>query len=204
MNIELLDEKRVLIDLCVEDMQLLSLEYKNLSMQSADNRKVINNLVRIAKIKTGFHTEETATVFVEAMPYEGGCFILITLKEEEDYRNKNKKYRVVRKLYKRMFIFDDCEAMLSAIEKIYPHHAKFCKSTLAFCDNIYYLLVSTKNNVNTTEEVILSEFSKGKILSNIEIAHILEHSQIICENNTIEKIGNALCSVDMQSALPRY
>ena len=87
MNIELLDEKRVLIDLCVEDMQLLSLEYKNLSMKSASNRKIINNLVRIAKIKTGFHTEEGATVFVEAMPYEGGCFILITLKEELDKYN---------------------------------------------------------------------------------------------------------------------
>lgn len=199
MNIELLDEKRVLIDLCVEDMQLLSLEYKNLSMQSADSRKVINNLVRIAKVKTGFHTEESATVFVEAMPYEGGCFILITLKE--DY--KNKKYKILRKKYKRMFIFDDCEDMLSAVEKIYPYHAKMCSSTLAFCNNIYYLLISTKNNINTTEEVILSEFSNGKVLSNIEITHILEHSQIICKNNAIEKIGSALCNVDMQSVPPK-
>lgn len=200
MNIELLDEKRVLIDLCVEDMQLLSLEYKNLSMQSLSNRKVINNLVRIAKIKTGFHTEESTTVLVEAMPYEGGCFILITLKE--NYSSKNKKYRVVRKMYRRMFIFDDCESMLSAVEKIYPYHTKVSKSTLVVCDKKYYLIISTQNNVNTTEEVILSEFSKRKAVGNIEIALILEHSQIICENNAIEKIGKALCNVDMQNAQP--
>ena len=197
MNIELLDEKRVLIDLCVEDMQLLSLEYKNLSMKSASNRKIINNLVRIAKVKTGFHTEEGATVFVEAMPYEGGCFILITLKEESD--NKNKRYRVVRKKYRRMFIFDDCESMLSAIEKIYPNHTNSYKSILAIKDNIYYLLILANNKMNITEEIIFSEFSKAKVRGNIEIAHILEHSYIISENNAIEKIGSALCKKSMQS-----
>lgn len=197
MNIELLDEKRVLIDLCVEDMQLLALEYKNLSMRSASNRKVINNLVRIAKVKTGFCTEEGATVFVEAMPYDGGCFILITLKES--YSGKHKKYRVVRKMYKRMFIFDDCESMLSAVEKIYPYHTKLCRSTLAERDNKYYLLISTQNKVNTNEEVILSEFAKRKVVGNIEIALILEHSQIICENTAIEKIGKALSSASVEN-----
>lgn len=197
MNIELLDEKRVLIDLCVEDMQLLSLEYKNLSMKSASNRKIINNLVRIAKIKTGFHTEEGATVFVEAMPYEGGCFILITLKEES--KSKNKKYRVIRKKYKRMFIFDDCESMLCAVEKIYPNHTNSYKSTLAIKDNIYYLLILANNKMNIKEEIIFSEFSKATIRGNIQIAHILEHSKIISENNAIEKIGSALCKKSMQS-----
>ena len=154
MNIELLDEKRVLIDLCVEDMQLLSLEYKNFSMESANNRRVINNLVRIAKVKTGFCTEKNTPVFVEAMPYEGGCFILITLKDNG--KERSKKYRVVRKLYRRMFIFENCEAMLSAVEKLYPQYSKLYKSTLIIYDNTYCLLISTKNNMNTTEEVILS------------------------------------------------
>lgn len=199
MNIELLDEKRVLIDLCVEDMQLLSLEYKTLSMQSANNRKIINNLVRIAKIKTGFCIEENATVFVETMPYNGGCFILITLNS-----NKSKRYRVVRKRYRKMFLFDDCETMLSAIEKIYPKHTKCCESTLAVKDNIYYLLISSKNKLNNHKEVILSEFSRARVKSSIEIAHILEHSKIIAENNAIEKIGSALCKNNMQSAPPEY
>ncbi len=193
MNIELLDEKRVLIDLCVEDMQLLSLEYKNLSMQSTVNRKIINNLVRIAKIKTGFQTNESTTVFVEAMPYQGGCFILITLKESS--RVKGKKYKVVRKLHKKVFIFNSCEEMLSAIEKLYPYKEHISKSTLAFKDNIYYLLVTTPNKAITIAEIILSEFSTSRISGGIQIAHILEHSNIIAENNAIEKIGSALCKV---------
>lgn len=202
MNIELLDEKRVLIDLCVEDMQLLSLEYKNLSMKSASNRRIINNLVRIAKIKTGFHTEEGATVFVEAMPYEGGCFILITLKEES--KSKNKRYRVIRKKYRKMFIFDNCESMLCAIEKIYPNHTtNSYKSTLAIKDNIYYLLILSNNKMNIKEEIIFSEFSKAIVRANIEIAHILEHSKIISENNAIEKIGSALCKNVTQSVPPK-
>lgn len=193
MNIELLDEKRVLIDLCVEDMQLLSLEYKNLSMQSPVNRKVINNLVRIAKIKTGFQTTQSSTVFVEAMPYQGGCFILITLKDGS--KAQSKKYKVIRKLHKRVFIFKSCEEMLSAVEKLYPYKDEISKSTLSFKNNIYYLLVSIPNNAITMAEIILSEFSTGGISGGIQIAHILEHSSIIAENNAIEKIGSALCKV---------
>ncbi|MEE0061322.1 MAG: adaptor protein MecA [Acutalibacteraceae bacterium] len=193
MNIELLDEKRVLIDLCVDDMQLLSLEYKNLSMQSPVNRKIINNLVRIAKLKTGFQTSKSSTVFVEAMPYQGGCFILITLKDSS--KANGKKYRVIRKLHKRVFMFNRCEEMLSAVEKLYPYKEQIVKSTLAFKDNIYYLLVHTPNNAITIAEIILSEFSSGGISGGIKIAHILEHSNIIAENNAIEKIGSALCKV---------
>ncbi len=193
MNIELLDEKRVLIDLCVEDMQLLSLEYKNLSMQSPVNRKIINNLVRIAKIKTGFQTTQSSTIFVEAMPYQGGCFILITL--EEKGKNKSKRYKVVRKLHKRVFLFNSCEEMLSAVEKLYPYKEQIEKSTLAVKDNMYYLLVTTPNKLITVAEIILSEFSVSGASGGIVIAHILEHSNIIAKNNAIEKIGSALCKV---------
>lgn len=170
-------------------------------MKSASNRRIINNLVRIAKIKTGFHTEEGATVFVEAMPYEGGCFILITLKEES--KSKNKRYRVIRKKYRKMFIFDNCESMLCAIEKIYPNHTNSYKSTLAIKDNIYYLLILSNNKMNIKEEIIFSEFSKAIVRANIEIAHILEHSKIISENNAIEKIGSALCKNVTQSVPPK-
>lgn len=193
MNIELLDEKRVLIDLCVEDMQLLSLEYKNFSMQSEVNRKIINNLVRIAKIKTGFQTNKSTTVFVEAMPYQGGCFILITLKEGS--KAKGKKYKVIRKLHKRVFMFNSCEEMLCAVEKLYPYKEQIIKSTIAVKNNIYYLLVTTPNKSITMAEIILSEFSNGGISGGIQIAHILEHGNIIAENNAIEKIGSALCKV---------
>ncbi|MEE0264609.1 MAG: adaptor protein MecA [Acutalibacteraceae bacterium] len=193
MNIELLDEKRVLIDLCVDDMQLLSLEYKNLSMQSPVNRRIINNLVRIAKIKTGFKTTQSSTVVVEAMPYQGGCFILITLKE--DSKVKGRKYKVIRRLHKRVFMFNSCEEMLSAVEKLYPYKEQISKSTLAVKDNIYYLLVSIPDNTITIAEIILSEFSSSGISGGIQIAHILEYGNIIAENNAIEKIGSALCKV---------
>jgi len=57
MNIEKLDEKRVLFDLCLEDMKLLSIEYNSLNAKSSYNRKIINSLIDIAKIKTGtLHT----------------------------------------------------------------------------------------------------------------------------------------------------
>lgn len=189
MNIELLDEKRVLIDLCVEDMQMLSLEYKALSMQSPNNRKIIKNLVQIAKIKTGFHTDEGSVVFVEAMPYDGGCFILITLKENE---LKGKRFRVLKKPYKKIFCFDSCENMLCAIEKLYLNNLKNYKSILIFYKDSYYLLISSKNNVKSAVNIVVSEFSNHSSSNIIYITHIIEHGKVLSENNAIETIGKAM------------
>lgn len=189
MNIELLDEKRVLIDLCVEDMQMLSLEYKALSMQSPNNRKVIKNLVQIAKIKTGFQTDEGSVVFVEAMPYDGGCFILITLKENEI---KGRRFRVLKKPYKKIFRFDNCENMLCAIEKLYLNNFKSYKSILMFYKDSYYLLIYSKNNVKSSVNTIANEFSDHSSSNIIYISHIIEHGKVLSENNTIEIIGKAM------------
>lgn len=189
MNIELLDEKRVLIDLCVEDMQMLSLEYKALSMQSPNNRKVIKNLVQIAKIKTGFHTDESSIVFVEAMPYDGGCFILITLKENE---LKGRRFRVLKKSYKKIFCFNSCENMLSAIEKLYLNSVKNYRSILIFYKDSYYLLISSKHNVKSVINIIASEFSNHSSSNAIYISHIMEHGNILAENNAVEELGKAI------------
>lgn len=189
MNIELLDEKRVLIDLCVEDMQMLSLEYKALNMQSPNNRKVIKNLVQIAKIKTGFQTDEGSVVFVEAMPYDGGCFILITLKGNEI---KGRKFRVLKRPYIKIFRFDSCENMLCAIEKLYLNNFKNYKSILIFYKDSYYLLIYSKNNVKSAVNIIANEFSNHSSSNIIYIAHIIEHGKVLSENNAIETIGKAM------------
>lgn len=67
-------------------MKLLSIEYNSLNAKSPYNRKIINSLIDIAKIKTGTLHTRYSGIFVEAMPYDGGCFILITLN-----KNKNRK-----------------------------------------------------------------------------------------------------------------
>ena len=191
MNIELLDEKRVLIDLCVEDMQLLSLEYKTLSMQSPNNRKIIKSLVKIAKVKTGLQPDENSAVYVEAMPYDGGCFILITLKATS---KEQKKFRIVRKPFRKMFRFDNCENMLCAIEKLYLNKYRSYKSTLICKDDEYYLLISSPKPVEASVNIITNEYAISKYTHTTKIAHITENGKILAERNAVEKIGRAICT----------
>lgn len=191
MNIELLDEKRVLIDLCVEDMQLLSLEYKTLSMQSPNSRKIIKSLVKIAKVKTGFQPGDNSVVYVEAMPYDGGCFILITLKATN---KEQKKFRIVRKPFRKMFCFDSCENMLCAVEKLYINGCESYKSTLIYKDDEYYLLISSPKPVENSINIITNEYAVSKYTNTIKIAHITEYGKVIAEKNAVEKIGRAMCN----------
>ena len=190
MNIELLDEKRVLIDLCLEDMQLLSIEYNRLDTKSSYNRKIINSLISIAKIKTGFHNSGRSSVYVEAMPYDGGCFILITLNEKN---KKKRKYKVMKKLFRSMFVFDSCEDMLCAIEKLHNIENLSYKSSLIYYKNNYFLLLSSQKPIKTDVVFTVNEYSNRRFSNKIQMSHILEHGKIIAFDNAVEKIGVALC-----------
>lgn len=191
MNIEKLDEKRVLFDLCLEDMKLLSIEYNSLNAKSPYNRKIINSLIDIAKIKTGTLHTRYSGIFVEAMPYDGGCFILITLNKN---KNRKKKYKVVKKEFRCVFSFDSCENMLCAIEKLHKaKHRSSCISKLIYCNDCYHLLLSSLRPINTGMSHIISEYSRKRSTNKIFISYILEHGKTLEKNNAIEKIGTALC-----------
>lgn len=191
MNIEKLDEKRVLFDLCLEDMKLLSIEYNSLNAKSSYNRKIINSLIDIAKIKTGTLHTRYSGIFVEAMPYDGGCFILITINKN---KSRKRKYKVVKKEFRCVFSFDSCESMLCAIEKLHKTKPRSsCISKLIYCSGCYHLLLSSLRPVSTAMSHIISEYSGKRSTDKIFISYILEHGKTLEENNAIEKIGTALC-----------
>ena len=171
MNIEKLDEKRVLFDLCLEDMKLLSIEYNSLNAKSSYNRN--------------------SGIFVEAMPYDGGCFILITINKN---KSRKRKYKVVKKEFRCVFSFDNCESMLCAIEKLHRTKPRSgCISKLIYCSGCYHLLLSSLRPVSTAMSHIISEYSGKRNTNKILISYILEHGKTLEENNAIEKIGTALC-----------
>lgn len=190
MNIELIDEKRVLIDLCLEDMQLLSIEYNSLDTKSSYNRKIINSLISIAKIKTGFRYPGKSSVYVEAMPYDGGCFILITLNEK---KQKRRKYKIMKKWFRSMFIFECCEDMLCAIERLYNIKQSSYNSSLIYYKKNYCLLLMSQKPIKADVILTVNEYSSKRCSSKIQMSHILEHGTTIACNNAVEKIGVALC-----------
>src|SRR5574344_1355283 len=92
MTIQQLDDTRVIIVLCKEDMETLSLKYSTLSFKDAHSRTVIKQLVSVAGHRAGF-TLSNHSVAIEALPYNTGCLLVVTLLPKS--RNP-KRYRIKR------------------------------------------------------------------------------------------------------------
>lgn len=190
MNIELIDTNKVLFDLCQEDMQLLSIEYTTLNLKSQESIYIIRKLIKIASNQIGFSAPNHSTAFVEAMPYDGGCFILITL-NKENFRGK--KFRIIKRTFSRAFIFSSCENMLCAIEKLREMDTSNYLSTMVFHNNFYYLIITSSKKIRPSIYAVLTEYSQSNFIKPTEIAHILEFGNVIISNNAIEKVGGAMC-----------
>ena len=54
MNIELIDEHRVLIDLCSDDMERLEIKYNTFRADNEEGRAALSRLIYIARQQTGF------------------------------------------------------------------------------------------------------------------------------------------------------
>lgn len=188
MNIELLDNKRVLIDLCTEDMNILSLKPHPYNLCSNINKNILKSLIRIAQKKIGLSTDDIEQVYIETMPYNGGCFILITVNKHPVLE----KYKVLYKPYKAMFLFSNSENMLGAIEQLYRIFENNYFSTLIVYNQKYYLLIYTKENLSTANTVILNEYCCNYTCCRDSINYIKEQGKIICPKNAVKKIGSAL------------
>ena len=90
VTIEQLDGERVLILLGSSDMKDFALEYDTLSFSDSHSRKILSRLLTLACLKTGLSCADKK-MLVEAVPQDGGCVILLTLKP------KRRLYRVKRR-----------------------------------------------------------------------------------------------------------
>ncbi len=187
MNIELIDENKVLIDLCDDDMQRLCIEYATL--QERKNITVIKTLIEIAKIKTGLITNAHTKIIVDTMPYDGGCFILVTLKQPNFLSGK--KFRIIKKSFERIFVFDSTDDMIRATEKLCRCHCRHYKSSLFLYQGNYCLLIEAVAGMEKSSVHLLGEYACQSYANSVKIAHIKEHATTVITQNAVETIGKA-------------
>ena len=89
MNIEQIDDSRVLITLCDEDMKSYSVSFDTMSLSDEHTKKVLKQLMYYASDKTGISFEKKH-ILIEALKYEHGCILLFTVSE----KGKRKIYKI--------------------------------------------------------------------------------------------------------------
>ena len=191
MNIELIDEHRVLIDLCSDDMERLEIKYNTFRADNEEGRAALSRLIYIARQQTGFKITSRPVFLIEAIPYSGGCFILITIKEK---RFGGKKFRVLQKNhFRKIFSFESCEDILSALEKLYACRPIKYSSSIILYNGTYFLLITNGTKISAYIRVTAEEYALNSTSDRIIIAHITEHGKYVAKDNAVETAGAALC-----------
>ena len=162
MTIEQIDSGKVLIMLKNSDMKDFSLEYGTMGFDDPHSRRILSRLLSLACSKTGLNARNKKMV-VEALPHKSGCLILLTLKEK-----KRRVYRIKRSDKLFCCVFDDAEALLSALDNA----EGLPESELLLYEGGYYLLAPEK--LSSRLAFILGEFSETYYCSKIRAAKLRE------------------------------
>lgn len=194
MTIEQIDEKRIIIALCKKDMEVLSLEYETMGFKDPYSRRILKNLLSLAGKRTGMAVHNH-TLMVEALPYDKGCIIMVTLVND---KTKRKRYRIKNsdKILKNkniMYVFENSENFLTSAMHLYKCGTLLMGSKAFELDKKYYLIVKSKE-CPLKSLTILREYACKEIKSKLKIAYVKEHGNTVADSHAILRIGSAMCN----------
>ena len=184
MTIDRIAFNKVLVTLCSKEMEDFSLDFDKLSLNDYHSRKILMRILHLACFKSGIEINNK-NILMEALPYFGGCSILLTVTEKAG----RKTYRIKRNK-SICFRLGDSKNFLDTIEVLYHQNVCCNKNSVYIYNNEYYLIFDY-TNIPKKLRIVLSEYAMY-FSSNIEAARIKEYGKLICEKNAIERIGKWL------------
>ena len=186
MNIEQIDTSKILISLCDRDMENYNVTYESLGMRDIRSRGFIKELLHFAEDKTGVPLSGKR-LLIEAMKYEHGCLLLVTVGRP----SYGRRYRIKCRSGTYTFRFDSAEDLLSCIEQLCLSCSRLPPSSVT-TDSEHYWLILHSAMPDKIYMNIIREFSSFFIRSNVYAVSLLEHTRLISDGNAIHQIGMSL------------
>ncbi len=185
MDIEQLSKERLLITLSSEDMADFKVSFDSLSMENLQERKVLLRLLQLAERKSGVSYKDK-TVLVEALPFVGGCALLVTLSSKEKER---KTYRVKRYEKFPAVKFLNAENMLSAAESL---KGKMIHRNSLWLSNGEYYLIMDYPVISREITMLLSQYGRILNLTSVALSRIKERGKALCKDDAMRLIGEKM------------
>lgn len=181
MTVDKINHNRILITLCDEDMRDFALDYATLSLNDFHSRKILMRILNLACFKTGIEVQNK-NIFVEAMPLDKGCVLLLTV---SDSRRHSYKIKGTQKSV--CYCLGDSKNFLDTMERLYRQNV-CCNKNSAYLYNGDYYLVFDYPSVPKKIKLILGEYGV-RCGGNIFAAKLRESGREICRINAIAQIG---------------
>lgn len=190
MIIERVDETRLMIVLAREDMIEYDLSFSTLDWRDFHSRKVIKQLLALAREKTGFITQGKR-MMIEAAPGGDGCLILVTLLHSGRSKGRN-VYKIKQSCGVLVYEFSTAEDLMCAMERLYRLRRYPESASLLLQGEKYRLVLSVRGGLPPPAEALLSEYGKLIGKTRAAAAAALEHGQLLSQGNLIHEIGRSL------------
>lgn len=188
MNIEQIDNSRILISVCDSEIaERYNTDYDRLGTDREEVRNILSNILEQAETRTGLSLSDKS-LNVEIRKYDHGCIILITIQKPVI----SKKYTFRERSDTYTFFFNDFETLLLCAKRIYslPYDTK--GSMILYSSGCYCLIMQRMFKKSFVYEVIndyCTHCARGKFFA----AAIREHSKTVCCRNAIKKMTETFC-----------
>lgn len=187
MFIEQLDSTRLLITLEQDDLKTFELEPYSISLENEEVKSLLKQLLTLAAIKAGIAIKDKV-LSIETLPYDSGCFLLVTIKPKE----KRKTYRIKTEQTDALIKFNNTTDMLSTIKKLYDIADTSQTSALFEDGKSYYLYIKQKGAMSERSKIILDEFGEFCDTGTYSEHRLNEYCNPICKLDAIRTIGSKL------------
>ncbi|MDO5124433.1 MAG: adaptor protein MecA [Eubacteriales bacterium] len=183
MDFRRLDDRKILITLEKQDMEDFSLSFQSLNITDDRQRNTLLRILQLAMQKSGVSFEDKFLT-VEALPYLGGCLLLVTFSEKT---KKPKTYRVKRGKtlpYVKFLSVDDlldCGALLNSEDET------LMKNSLWLSGENYFLLMDYPY-LSKRQKLLLSQYGKVFENSPATVARIRESGKLIKNGNAMKAL----------------
>ena len=188
MNIEQLDATRILISLGDRELESYDVTFENLSFSELRGRKLLREMLRRAANTTGIDLKDKHVV-IEALKYEHGCLLLLTI---TDRVKKRRTYRIKYQNDAYLFLFGDAGSLLDCIRALYRMNGRHFSSSVYYYHQKYYLVLYGTASVGSRYLHTIGEFCISRKRSKAFNASLMEHARVISLKRAVETIGSQL------------
>lgn len=164
------------------------LTFETLSMQEPHSGRILRELMTHACSQTGISLKNKQ-VMIEAMQYEHGCLLLLTVSEKI---RKQKTYRIKSRNQCMVFRFDDVENLLQCLQTLCQLHERHPHSAVYRLNKSYYLVLPSAFPPTKRLRYTLAEFADEHCSGKLMSAFLQEHACPLQTANAIDTIGKFL------------
>ena len=182
MTIEKLDEGKLLISLCIRDMEKLAIAPDTMSLKDPDFKDTVKAILSLAAYESGISTRGRRAV-IEALPHENGCFLLVSFINKTKY---GKKYRIIKRS-ENVYSAESLDVLID-LSFALTDMSKIGENTIIEYDHGYILIIK---GISPMAERTVREFTVPVKVRKIEISRYREYGKVLIEKNALEILNKA-------------